>query len=281
MAIALKGKTEQTKPTAAEQEDDETEAWYEEMPDFPFDYAYDRQGYLISDGQPLAETSIHRREITNNIEELDAHFAARPNVYVSGCDYVHYKRGDKTTQLSPDAYVVFDVPKDKVRENFKVFEEGGNIPAIVFEFTSKKTKKADEGEKFATYEQILKIPEYILFDPRPFKRPRVRLRGFRLNTAGSYEALPLNADGRMYSEQLDLYLEEQGQNLRLFDAKTGEYLRTPQESEAQRKTAEAQRKTAESRADEEARLRRETEAKFAALMAELEALRNQKQNEQG
>ena len=289
MAVALKEQkacAEQSKTTAWEDEEAELEEGYEEFPDLPFIYDYDRQGYLISDGQLMAETTLHRREINNSITELEAYFATRPDVYVSGCDYLHYRQGDKTTKLSPDGYVVFGVLKEKVRENFKVWEEGGKTPAVVFEFTSTKTKKMDEGEKFMLYEQVLKIPEYILFDPRPFKRFRVRMRGFRLNAAGHYEPIPIE-NGRLYSEQMDLYLEAQGQILRFFDRKTGEYLRTPAESESQRiqekaradyatrrLAEEAQRADEEAqRADAEAQARREIEAKMARLMEEMELLR--------
>ena len=283
MALALKEQTQQTKPTAAEwqdKDDDETEAWYEEMPDFPFVYDYDRQGYAISDGQPLAETNKHRKEINTTLDELEAHFASHADVYVAGCDFMYYERGNRNARLSPDAYVVFGVPKDVERENYKIWEEGGIGPALVIEVTSKKTKRTDEVEKFTLYEQTLKVPEYFLFDPRPFLRPRIRLRGFRLNAAGNYEAIARDADGRLYSEQLDLHLEEQGRDLRLFDARTGEYLRTPQESEAQRKIAERraaeeaqQGKKEKARADSEARrAERETQrAEREAQRAEREA----------
>ena len=290
MAVALKENEERTKIEAAEWEDDEDdlEPGYEEFPDLPFVYGYDRQGYLVEDGQLMAETTFHRHEINDRLAELEIYFASHPDVYVAGCDYLHYKKGDRTTKLSPDGYVIFGVSKRDDRENFKTFEEDDKTPAIVFEFTSTKTKKFDESEKFAIYEQTLKTPEYILFDPRPFRRPRVRLRAYRLNMAGRYEAIPRSDTGRVYSEQLDLYLEEQGQHLRFFDAKTGNYLPTREESEAQRKVAELRAGEEARRAMREAQARRQekkraddAEAEIALLRAELEALRNQKQSEKG
>ena len=294
MGIAIKGTLEQIKPNAAEIGDEEDDY----APDVPFDYEYDADGYLVSDGQPMAEHEIHRKQMNNSIESLEAHFSGRV-VYVSGNNYLHYKMDDRTAYISPDGYVVFDVPQD-IRESYKVWEHGNKMPAIVFEFTSKKTRKEDEGKKFTIYEQILKTPEYILFDPRAdYLKPR--LRGYRLNASGEYELIALDSNGRMYSEQLNLYLEPQGRNLRFFDAEAGEYLRTPAEEarerllekdranrearraarEARARREEAQRANSEAqRANEEATARQgaerraeEAEAEIARLRAELEKSR--------
>ena len=74
--------------------------------------------------------------------------------------------------------MVFGVEK-KLRDNFKVWKEGGKTPTIVFEFTSKKTMREDRDVKRPLYEQVLKVPEYVLFDPTgDYLKPR--LQGFRL-----------------------------------------------------------------------------------------------------
>ena len=275
MAIALKEKNEQTKPAARAREEEE------ERDSFPFVYGYDADGYLVSDGQPMAEHDIHRKQMTNCIEGLEAHFSDRI-AYVSGNNFIHYKEGDRKKHISPDCYVVFDVPQ-AIRPNYKPWEHGGKTPAIVFEFTSEDTKDEDEGKKFRIYERILNVPEYILFDPRgDYLDPN--LKGYRLNAAGHYEPIPIE-NGRMYSEQLDLYLEPKGHDLRIFDLKTGEYLRTPAESEQQRVIAERERRAADlraaqeaQRADAEAQARREIEAKMARLMEEMELLRRNQEN---
>ena len=294
MGIAIKEVTKKNERQAAEIESEDLE---DERPALPFIYGYDEEGYLTSDGQPMAENLQHRLENTNSIASLDAHFLPRADVYMAGCDFIHYKQGDKTKHISPDCYVIFGVTKrranGKARKNFKIWEENNHAPAIIFEFTSNEIKDRDQGDKFVLYERALRTPEYILFDPLgEYLNPR--LQGYRLNAAGRYEAAPVGEDGRMYSEQLDLYLEERDDSLRFFDAKTGEYLRTPAEEaqqrieekaranyEASRANEEARaRQQAEIRADEETqraneetRLRLEAEARTAALLAELEALR--------
>ena len=293
----------------------DVEADEEEFPSTPFRYEYDEEGYLIADGQPMAEYDINRQQMTNTIESLKAWYGDQ-NVYVSGNNYVHYKKGDFTKHVSPDGYVVFG-PTSELRYSYKSWENGGATPAIVFEFTSKKTAKEDEGDKFDLYEQVLKVPEYILFDPHgDYLRPP--FQGWRLDAAGNYQRIAADANGRLYSESLEMYLEIRDGDIRFTDAKTGEYLRTPAEEakdrrrekeradnearratreararreEAQRANSEAQRANEESqarqeaerrmeeqaqKANAEAQLRLEAEAKNAALLAELEALRRER-----
>ena len=113
----------------------------------------------------MAEKVEHRSEITKGIGILENYFASRPDVYVSGCDMVHYRRGVRTRYISPDLYVVIGVNGDEARkrsrENFKVWDNDSQYPVIIFEYTSKKTKSVDEGSKFTLYEQVFQTPEYI------------------------------------------------------------------------------------------------------------------------
>lgn len=296
MGIAVK---EMANKTALEAPEIELRDLEDETPSLPFVYGCDEEGYLTSDGQLMAENAQHHRENNNSIESLDAHFLSRSDAYVAGCDFLHYQQGDRTKYISPDCYAVFGVTKlgadGKIRMNFKIWEERNHAPSIIFEFTSNKTKAIDLGAKFVLYERTLRTPEYILFDPLgQYLDPP--LKGYRLNAAGRYEAIPVDENGRIYSEQLDLYLEERQGSLRFFDKKTGEYLRTPAEAEqqriqeararqqadiraekeaqrAERATQRAEQET--QRAEQETRLRLEAEARTAALLAELEALRRQ------
>ena len=43
-----------------------------------------RVDYPTSDGEPLGGTDPHRQQILDLIETLQGHFAANPDVYVSG-----------------------------------------------------------------------------------------------------------------------------------------------------------------------------------------------------
>ena len=275
MAVLLKENEEQIliEPEEIVEED------YDDTP-WPFVYEYDEEGYLISDGQPMAEHDINRDEMSDTIAMLKAHFRNRV-AYVSGNNFIHYKMGSRTKCVSPDCYVVFDV-KQAPRANYKSWMHGGKRPAVIFEFTSRKTKENDTGEKFLVYEQALRTPEYILFDPQgDYLTPKLKI--YWLNGAGRYEPMEPDANGRIYSEQMDLYLEAVGEELLFFDAKTGEYLRTPAEEaqqrvkekacadeEARRAAQEARaRRQEKKRADEEVEARQKAEAEIALLRAEL------------
>jgi Uma2 family endonuclease len=224
----------------------------------------------------MAETDLHRDLGVYFIEALKAYFAARPEVYVSGNNFIYWEEGNPRAVVSPDAYVVFGVGM-RPRDCYKAWEEGGKLPDVVFEFTSKKTRGEDTTKKRPLYEQRLRVPEYFLFDPTgDYLRPR--LQGFRLD-GDRYAPLEV-VEGRLHSELLGLDLVQEGESLRLFDPARGEWLLSPAElesarqSERRRADAEAVMRESETRrADAEAAARAEAEEEAARLRAELEALR--------
>lgn len=111
------------------------------------------------------------------------------------------------------------------RPYFLIWEEGKS-PQIVIELTSPSTKAEDINDKFALYQDTLKIQEYILFDPlAEYLDPP--LRGYRPRK-GKYQPIPM-LEGRLPSKVLDLHLERDGRRLRLWNPKTQSWLRTPQE----------------------------------------------------
>ncbi len=199
-------------------------------------------------------------------------------MYVAANNFLYWQEGDPKQCVSPDVYIVFGVRKPP-RDCYKVWEEGGRTPDVVFEFTSKKTRKEDTHTKRRLYEQVLKVSEYFLFDPTgDYLRPR--LQGFR-RVGEEYVPLEL-VDGRLYSERLGLELVEEGENLYLYDPVRRERLLTPVElaqrlEEEARRAAEERvaRAAADLRAAEEAAARAAAEAESARLRAEIEALRRQ------
>src|SRR5579863_10488469 len=94
--------------------------------------------YPRRDGKPIGETDKHRDLTFYTIEALKTRYAAQPDVYVSGNNFVYWEEGNPAARISPDAYVVFGVPM-RQRDLYKAWEEGGHLPDVVFEFTSKKT----------------------------------------------------------------------------------------------------------------------------------------------
>ncbi len=202
--------------------------------------------YPTSDGKPMAETDKHRDQGVYVIETLKARYADQPDVYISGNNFVFFVEGDPARRISPDAYVVFGVPM-RQRDSYKAWDEGGKLPDVVFEITSRKTQKEDLEKKHPLYEQVLRVPEYFRFDPTgDYLKPRLQCH--RLAN-GAYQTLtPVN--GRIYSEQLGLELVMEGETFRFFDPDTNAFLLSPAEL--------AQR--VEAMEDENARLRQELEA---------------------
>lgn len=214
--------------------------------------------YPDSDGKPFAEGDRHFRVMAYLIDGLQAHFNDRQDVYVSGNNFLYYEEGNPKSRVSPDAYIVFGVGMH-LRDKYLAWLEGWLLPDVVFEVTSKKTRREDTNAKFPLYEQVLKTPEYFLFDPTgDYLRPR--LQGYRLQD-GRYVRLEL-VNNRLHSERLGLDLVQDSERLRLYDPAKGEFLPTAQE-QAERIEAEACR--AEDAEAELARLR----AEITALKADL------------
>lgn len=192
--------------------------------------------YIESDGKPMGETQKHILNMRYLLEPLDQWFASDPMVYVAGNMFVHYEQGNRNRHLSPDVFVVRGVPKEPERRNYRVWEEG-KAPDCVVEFTSESTREEDQATKRAIYQDILKVPEYFLFDPfEEYLHPR--FQGYRL-VGGNYRPIkPIR--GRLPSKILGLHLEAVGELLRLYDPSTGRWLETPPEVEEARKRAEAE-----------------------------------------
>jgi Uma2 family endonuclease len=175
-------------------------------------------------------------------------------VYVSGNMMMYYVPGDKRRHISPDVFVTFGIPKLPERKYYLVWEEGKG-PDVIFEISSKSTKRDDLGKKFTLYRDTLRVQEYFLFDPEEeYLTPS--LQGFRLEQ-GDYVRIEPVA-GRLPSQLLGLHLERQGSYLRLYDPATGQILPTPQEQVVQHAAA------LQNAAAEIERLRRE----LAALRGE-------------
>lgn len=214
-----------------------------------------RNPYPTSDGRAF-DSDVHRQLMTELIRTLKDRFADDPRVYVSGWLMVFPFRGNKRRYVDPDVFVVKGV-EDRLRDNYLLWEEGRG-PNVVIELTSSRTRWRDTHRKFRIYRDVLRVPEYFLFDPfGDYLKPR--FQGYRL-VAGEYRPMRLS-DGRLRSRRLGLWLESDGNQLRLVNPATGERLPTRAEAwaraEAGRDEAEVARLEAEL---ENERLRRELDA---------------------
>ena len=217
--------------------------------------------YPESDGQPVAETDVHRTLMFELIGMLQAFFRADPHVYISGNLFVYYQEGDPRQVVAPDVFVVQGV-RNQPRRSYKLWEEGV-VPAVIFELTSRSTRREDLRSKYDLYER-LGVREYFLFDPLDeYLRPSCRgyhLQQWAVPAAGG------GKDGALWSVALGLALHGRGEQLRLYDPARQRWLPTPQEETAARRVAEEQasveagaRRVAEERASVEAEARRVAE----------------------
>ncbi len=213
-----------------------------------------------SDGRPMAETDVHRKQMIYVLDAVEEHFGPDPLVYVTGNIFLYYRdEFGELQKVAPDIFVVKGIPK-RERRIYHLPEEG-KAPDFVLELISRETKLEDLGNKRVLYAS-LGVKEYFIFDPLNEALSQ-QLRGFRLH-GEDYHPL---AGERIHSEVLDLELFVENGRLRLFDRKTGERLRTYGEAERGRRAAEAKAQT-------ESEARRAAEAEAARLREELKKLQS-------
>ena len=194
--------------------------------------------YPESDGEPMAETDAHINLLIYLREALADYFRDDPNVYVAGNLFVYYEEDDPSKVVAPDVFVVKGAPK-RDRRIYQVWKEDQG-PDVVFELTSRGTRREDMGPKKGIYE-MLEVEEYFLFDPfGEYLKPR--LVGFRLAEWGYRR---IEGEEPLVSRVLGLELRVEGDFLRLVDPATGEKLLTPLEAQEARRRAEIRAQQAE------------------------------------
>ena len=194
--------------------------------------------YPETDGNPMAETDLHRDLMIELIEQLKTHFQDDPLVYVSGNMLLYYEKGNVKKRLAPDVFVVRGVTKHQ-RRVYKLWEEG-RAPDVVFEISSRGTWGEDLQTKWQRYAQM-GIREYFIFDPE-YDYLEPALNAYRL-VNGEYKQLKA-LGGVVTSKSLGLELVDTGKTLRLRNPITGQFLPTRQEF-MQKANAEIERLRAE------------------------------------
>lgn len=210
--------------------------------------------YPESDGEPMAESDLHRKEMTYLIDALTEHFRRADDVYVAGNLFLYYKKGDPRAVVAPDLFVVKGVAK-RDRKVYKLWEEHRS-PCLVVEVTSDSTRDEDLSEKRTVYEQ-LGVDEYFLFDPLgDYLDPR--LQGHRL-VNGRYRPAPLEKDGSLSSRTAGVTLQVEDNHLRLTETSSGKPLLRYEEHVSRTRQAEARAS--------------DLEREVARLQAEIQRLR--------
>ena len=204
---------------------------------------------------------------------------ARNQIFTGTDLNLYYDLNHPLWHKRPDWFAVLRVPRlynsTDLRMSYVVWQEEVN-PSVIVELISEGTEKEDLGEtestegkaptKWAVYEQILKVPYYIVYD-----RYKDILRAYQW-VDGQYEALVIK-EGRTWLPDLKLGLglwhgEYDGisrQWLRWIDAQ-GNWIPTPlEQAQQEREQAEQQREQAEQQREQA----QGEAARFAAKLREL------------
>ncbi len=167
-------------------------------------------GDILSDEPPL-ESDLHSDQIDLLICILKLWWRDRQDFYASGNLTIYYSPNQKKSEYfrGPDFFVVLGTPK-KDRKSWVVWQEDGKYPNLIVEILSISTTAVDKGLKKQVYQDTFRTPDYFWFDP-----VTMELQGFHL-VDGKYQEIQVTTDGRLWSQQLELYLGVYEGKLRFF-----------------------------------------------------------------
>ena len=195
---------------------------------------------LYSDEPPL-ETELHLRQIILLFKCLEWLWRDRTDFYAAGNLTIYYSLSKRKSEdfRGPDFFVVLDTER-KTRKSWVVWEEEGKYPNVILEILSESTANTDKELKKKLYQNTFRTPDYFWFEPYTLE-----FAGFHL-VDGKYEPLEANAQGHLWSQQLDLYLGIHQGLLRFF-TQSGQLVPTPEEeAESERQQKELAEQEAES-----------------------------------
>ncbi|MEB3278168.1 MAG: Uma2 family endonuclease [Lyngbya sp.] len=226
-------------------------------------------GNLESQEPPL-ESYLHLQQLLLLLTCLDWLWKDRNDYFAAGNLTIYYSPEQQKTQnfRGPDFFVVLNTER-KPRNSWVVWEEGGKYPNVIIELLSPSTANVDRTTKKEIYQDVFRTPDYFWFSPNTLE-----FQGFHL-VDGEYQELQPNETGRLWSQQLQLFLGIHEQKLRFFTPE-GELVPTPEESA---QTEQKQRQAAEERAiaaeesaqtaQQQLEIERQQREKLAAKLREL------------
>ncbi|NJP11813.1 MAG: Uma2 family endonuclease [Leptolyngbyaceae cyanobacterium RU_5_1] len=231
---------------------------------------------LWSDEPPL-ESDLHRDQIELLLACLKWWWQDRTDFYASGNLTIYFSEEHITTRdfRGPDFFVALDSDPHP-RRSWMVWVEQGKYPNVIVELLSDSTAKVDRGFKKKLYQDTFRTPEYFWFYPETLE-----FKGFHL-MSGQYRAIKPNAQGWLWSQQLELFLGIHESQLRFFTA-DGHLVSSPKETvrqeQRQRELAQQQaeqerqqRELAQQQAEQERQQRELAQQQVEALKARLREL---------
>jgi Uma2 family endonuclease len=122
--------------------------------------------YPDSDGQPMSDNTLQFTWIGILKWGLEAYYLKDPNIFIAGDHLIYPVEGDPKTRQAPDVYVAFGRPKHD-RGSYKVWEEAGLFPQVVFEVWSPNNRFDQMQDKYAFYEKFGVEEYYIVYPEFP------------------------------------------------------------------------------------------------------------------
>ena len=220
----------------------------------------------LESDEPEMESSQHYMQLMLLVICLEWLWRDRNDYFIGASLSIYYSRQQLKNRefRGPDFFLVKQTQK-RHRKSWVVWEENGKYPNLIIELLSESTAEVDRNLKKELYRNNFRIPEYFWFDPETLE-----FMGFRLQN-NQYEEIQLNNQGWRWSQQLELYLGVDENQLRYFTA-NGERVPTPQEAARQEQLVARQAQLQAQQA--------ETQAQQAQLQAEQERERAQEAESQ-
>ena len=208
--------------------------------------------YPDSDGKPMADNTLQYQWIVTIMGNLDDLFATNPDVFVAGDNLIYPVKGNNKVRQAPDVYVAFGRPKGH-RGSYKVWDEGGVFPQVVFEVTSPGNRAGEMRRKLQFYQRY-GAREYYIHDP-----DRNRTNGYARAADGTL--VPVAEMNGFTSPLLGVRFDTSGDPLVIYHPGGRRFL-TFQQLADRTRAAEQQAAAAEKKA-EEARHTAEAERRSA------------------
>ena len=181
----------------------------------------------LESNEPEMESSLHYAQLALLVSCLEWLWRDRSDFFIGANLTVYFSRQQLKNRdfRGPDFFLVRQTQKHP-RRSWVVWEEDGKYPDLIIELLSDATAKVDRSLKKDLYQSRFHSHEYFWFSPETLE-----FAGFRL-VGRTYEAIDPCAAGRLWSEELELYLGVQDRRLRYFDAQ-GQLVLAPEEDAAQ------------------------------------------------
>jgi Uma2 family endonuclease len=118
--------------------------------------------YPDSDGQPMANNTLHAEYITTTKYGIESVFQDRSDVFVAMDLFWYPVQGKPKIVLAPDVMVALGRPPGP-RSSYKQWEEENIAPQVVFEFLSESNTGSEMVRKAIFFERY-GVQEYYLYD---------------------------------------------------------------------------------------------------------------------